>query len=57
MNLFTAQKFQNLESLWENVFVAQGYEGNGPIWHNLELIIDFMDFLVSCKFDEYPIKN
>ena len=30
---------------------------NGPIWPEFELIRDFMAVLVTCKFDEDPIKS
>ena len=29
----------------------------GPIWPNFELIRDVMDVLVTCKYEEDPIKN
>ena len=29
----------------------------GPIWPNFELLRDVMDVLVTCKYDEDPIKN
>ena len=29
----------------------------GPIWPNLELLRDVMDVLVTCKYEEDPIKN
>ena len=29
----------------------------GPIWPNFELVRDVMDVLVTCKFEEYPIKK
>ena len=28
-----------------------------PIWPNFELIRDVMDVLVTCKYEEDPIKN
>ena len=28
----------------------------GPIWPNFELVLDNMDVLVTCKYEEYPIK-
>ena len=39
--LSSGQHFLHYKSMGK-VFVAQGYEGNGPIWPNLERIIDFM---------------
>ena len=30
---------------------------NSLIWPEIELVRDFMDVLVTCKFDEAPIKN
>ena len=29
----------------------------GPIWPNFELVRDIMDVLVTCKYEEDPIKN
>ena len=29
----------------------------GLIWPNFELVRDVMDVLVTCKYEEYPIKN
>ena len=29
----------------------------GPIWPNFELLRDVMDVLVTCKYEEDPIKN
>ena len=29
----------------------------GPIWPNFELVPDVMDVLVTCKYEEDPIKN
>ena len=29
----------------------------GPIWLNFKLVRDVMDVLVTCKYEEYPIKN
>ena len=34
---------------------AQGHLG--PIWTNFELVRDVMDVLVTCKYEEDPIKN
>ena len=28
-----------------------------PIWPNFKLVRDFMDVLVTCKYEEDPIKN
>ena len=28
-----------------------------PIWPNFELVRDVMDVLVTCKYEEDPIKN
>ena len=41
--------------IWENFFCAQGL--NHLIWPKFEFIQDFMPILVTCKFDENPIKN
>ena len=29
----------------------------GPIWPNFELVRDVMDVLVTCKYEEDPVKN
>ena len=29
----------------------------GPIWPNFELVQDVMDVLVTCNYEEDPIKN
>ena len=29
----------------------------GPIWPNFELVRDVIDVLVTCKYEEDPIKN
>ena len=29
----------------------------GPIWPNFELVRDVMNVLVTCKYEEDPIKN
>ena len=29
----------------------------GPIWPNYELVQDIIDILVTCKYEEDPIKN
>ena len=29
----------------------------GPIWPNFEVVRDVMDVLVTCKYEEDPIKN
>ena len=29
----------------------------GPIWPNFEVVRDVMYVLVTCKYEEYPIKN
>ena len=29
----------------------------GPIWSKFELFQDVMDVLVTCKYEEVPIKN
>ena len=29
----------------------------GPIWPNFELVRDLMDVLLTCKYEEDPIKN
>ena len=30
---------------------------HGPIWSNFEIVQDFMVVLLTCKNEEYPIKN
>ena len=29
----------------------------GPIWPNFELFRDVMDVLITCKYEEDPVKN
>ena len=29
----------------------------GPIWPNFEIVRDLMDVLITCKYEEDPIKN
>ena len=29
----------------------------GPMWPNFELVRDIMDVLLTCKYEEDPIKN
>ena len=36
---------------------ASNSEVNGPIWPEIELVRDFMAVLVTCKYDEDPIRN
>ena len=36
---------------------AANSEVLGPIWPNFELVRDVMDILVTCKYEEDPIKN
>ena len=31
--------------------------GLGPIWPNIELVRDIIDVLVTCKYEEDPIKS
>ena len=43
-----------------NFFIAQGASNskeNSPIWPEIELIRDFRAVLVTCNFEEHPIKN
>ena len=35
---------------------AANYAVLGPIWPNFELVRDAMDVLVTCKYEEDPIK-
>ena len=35
---------------------ASNSKANGPIWLEIELVRDFMSILITCKFDEHPIK-
>ena len=36
---------------------AANYAVLGPIWPNFELVRDVIDVLVTCKYEEDPIKN
>ena len=36
---------------------AANSAGLGPIWLNFELFRDIMDVLVTCQYEEDPIKN
>ena len=36
---------------------ANNSKVNGPIWPEIELIRYFIDVLVTCKFEEDPIKT
>ena len=46
-------------SLWENFssFKASNSKENTLIWLEIKLIRDFIAVLVTCKFEEHPIKN
>ena len=61
-------KMKELE--WSQDFSHYKYMGNfsnrsraansavlGPIWPNFELVRDLMNVLVTCKYEEDPIKN
>ena len=51
--------FNPIISLWD--FFIRSRAANsavlGPIWPNFELVRDVMDVLVTCKYEEDPIKN
>ena len=48
-------KIKELE--WSQDFSHYKSAVLGPIWPNFKLIRDFMDVLVTCKYEEDPIKN
>ena len=54
-----SQHFSNYKSM--EIFSRRSRAANsavlGPIWPNFELVRDVMDVLVTCKYEEYPIKN
>ena len=52
-----SQDFSHYKSM--GIFqIAQGQlTVLGPIWPNFELVRDLMDVLVTCKYEEDPIKN
>ena len=37
--------------------MAANYAVLGPIWPNLKLVLDVMDVLFTCQYEEDPIKN
>ena len=51
--------FSPIISLWE--FFIHSWAANsavlGPIWPSFELVRDVMDVIVTCKYEEDPIKN
>ena len=54
-----SQDFSNYKSM--GIFSRRSRAANsavlGPIWPNFELVRDVMDVLVTCKYEEDPIKN
>ena len=54
-----SQDFSHYKSM--GIFSNRSREANsavlGPIWPNFELVRDHMDVLVTCKYEEDPIKN
>ena len=55
----TIQTFSSLQ-VYGKIFRrsrANKSKVNSPIWPKIELVRDFIDVLVTCKFDEAPIKN
>ena len=54
-----SQDFSNYKSM--GIFFRRSRAANspvlGPIWPNFELVRDIMDVLVTCKYEEDPIKN
>ena len=57
--LESSQHFSHYKSM--EIFSRRSRAANstvlGPIWPNFELVRDVMDVLVTCKYEEYPIKN
>ena len=54
-----SQDFSHYKSM--GIFSRRSRAANsavlGPIWPNFELVRDLMDVLVTCKYEEDPIKN
>ena len=54
-----SQDFSNYKSMGD--FSRRSRAANsavlGPIWPNFELVRDVIDVLVTCKYEEDPIKN
>ena len=54
-----SQDFSHYKSM--GIFFRRSRAANSavldPIWPNFELVRDVMDVLVTCKYEEYPIKN
>ena len=54
-----SQDFSHYKSM--GIFARRSRAANsavlGPIWPNFELVRDVMDVLVTCKYEEDPIKN
>ena len=54
-----SQDFSHYKSM--GIFFRRSRAANsavlGPIWPNFELVRDVMDVLVTCKYEEYRIKN
>ena len=54
-----SQDFSHYKSM--GIFSRRSRAANSavlvPIWPNFELVRDVMDFLVTCKYEEDPIKN
>ena len=54
-----SQDFSHYKSM--GIFSRRSRAANsavlGPIWPNFELVRDLMDVLITCKYEEDPIKN
>ena len=50
-----SQDFSHYKSM--GIFQTLNSAVLGPIWPNFELVRDFMNVLVTCKYEEDPIKN
>ena len=54
-----SQDFSHYKSM--GIFSRRSRAANsavlGPIWPNFELVRDVIDVLVTCKYEEDPIKN
>ena len=56
MSLLPA-RMRMIDSKMKELECSANSEVLGPIWPNFELVRDVMDVLVTCKYEEDPIKN
>ena len=59
MRMIDVHKISPIISLWGFFQTLKGSNSAvlGPNWPNFELVREFMDVLVTCKYEEDPIKN